>query len=509
MLTTLQAGTLVSALQSSSFVDLLQARVYTRNTTVDPFGDPIAVLNVTASVEDEIELPFAHPNGSSVHLGDSDQGFPPQLYPNLTHGPDSANVEAFPTVSVTTQNMLLLGPLIINETYALVSITQPMFNSFNKKEVIGYITIVAAAKELFKIETSPEGLDNTGLTLLLGPDTTWNRFNNSYPTANRTTAGDPEILADAPVKFVIPVVPREGQPERHSTPEPGMAITFSLSRFPAALNAYADQVKAVNNATGLLETVNENGVAVAVGAARPPTSLVDWVVIVEQTRGEARAPVRLLRNILLICVFTTVGLALLIALPFAHLSVLPIRRLKAATQQFAASPGYDHESQHGGDARSRHSSKPPSNQKGIAHWARKILGGYEKPTPASIDGGPGRVVKIPGKIQVRNHLVVDELTDLTGTFNEMSDELMRQYTQLEDKVAERTKELELSKKAAETANQAKTVFIANVSHELKTPLNGILGMCSVCMVENDLGRIKRSLKTVYESGKVTVPVPQL
>lgn len=132
---------------------------------------------------------------------------------------------------------------------------------------------------------------------------------------------------------------------------------------------------------------------------------------------------------------------------------------------------------------------------------RKMLHRSEKRTADSSDGDPAKLVKIPGKIQVRNHLIVDELTDLTGTFNEMSDELMRQYTQLEDKVAERTRELELSKKAAETANQAKTVFIANVSHELKTPLNGILGMCSVCMVENDTGRIQKSLKTVYESGK--------
>jgi len=61
----------------------------------------------------------------------------------------------------------------------------------------------------------------------------------------------------------------------------------------------------------------------------------------------------------------------------------------------------------------------------------------------------------------------------------MSDELMLQYQSLEEKVADRTKELEISKKAAEAANESKTLFIANISHELKTPLNGILGMCAV------------------------------
>ncbi|KAG4220759.1 hypothetical protein PC116_g30762, partial [Phytophthora cactorum] len=82
----------------------------------------------------------------------------------------------------------------------------------------------------------------------------------------------------------------------------------------------------------------------------------------------------------------------------------------------------------------------------------------------------------------------------------MSEELLRQYTSLEDKVAERTRELEISKKAAEAANESKTLFIANISHELKTPLNGILGMCAVCMEEDDLTRIKQSLKTLYKSG---------
>jgi osomolarity two-component system sensor histidine kinase SLN1 len=87
-----------------------------------------------------------------------------------------------------------------------------------------------------------------------------------------------------------------------------------------------------------------------------------------------------------------------------------------------------------------------------------------------------------------------------ATFNEMTDELLLQYTSLESKVSARTQELELSKKAAEAANESKTLFIANISHELKTPLNGILGMCAVCMGEDDLPKIKRSLQVVYKSG---------
>lgn len=111
-----------------------------------------------------------------------------------------------------------------------------------------------------------------------------------------------------------------------------------------------------------------------------------------------------------------------------------------------------------------------------------------------------RQFRIPSKVKDRKHFIHDELTDLTKTFNEMTDELMMQYEKLEERVQQRTAELEQSKKAAEAANESKTLFIANISHELKTPLNGILGMCAVCMSEEDPVKLKRSLGIIYKSG---------
>lgn len=99
----------------------------------------------------------------------------------------------------------------------------------------------------------------------------------------------------------------------------------------------------------------------------------------------------------------------------------------------------------------------------------------------------------------RRHIVNDELTDLTSTFNDMADELSIQYTKLEERVKTRTSELEHSRNAARSANEAKTLFIANVSHELRTPLNGIIGMCAVAMQEKDVMRIRQSLKIIYKS----------
>ncbi|WP_440053477.1 ATP-binding protein [Pseudoalteromonas sp. T1lg65] len=53
--------------------------------------------------------------------------------------------------------------------------------------------------------------------------------------------------------------------------------------------------------------------------------------------------------------------------------------------------------------------------------------------------------------------------------------IKRANTELEQKVAERTRALQAEKQKAEQASQLKSDFISTVSHEMRTPLNGILG----------------------------------
>ena len=68
---------------------------------------------------------------------------------------------------------------------------------------------------------------------------------------------------------------------------------------------------------------------------------------------------------------------------------------------------------------------------------------------------------------------------MANRIEEATENLRQTNALLEQKVAERTKDLEAKTVEAERANHAKSEFLANMSHELRTPLNGILGYAQI------------------------------
>jgi len=82
----------------------------------------------------------------------------------------------------------------------------------------------------------------------------------------------------------------------------------------------------------------------------------------------------------------------------------------------------------------------------------------------------------------------DEIEYLGDSFNRMiaalaaSHDEIKQYQELlEERIRQRTHELEKAMHGALAASQAKSEFLANISHELRTPMNGLLGMLDLVL----------------------------
>jgi signal transduction histidine kinase/CheY-like chemotaxis protein/HPt (histidine-containing phosphotransfer) domain-containing protein len=98
-------------------------------------------------------------------------------------------------------------------------------------------------------------------------------------------------------------------------------------------------------------------------------------------------------------------------------------------------------------------------------------------------------------------LVIDGFNAMVSDIKERDARLEAHARNLEQEVADRTRDLREARDSAEAANRAKSDFLATMSHEIRTPMNGIIVMAELLVQAEMAGRPRRYAEVIANSGQ--------
>lgn len=120
--------------------------------------------------------------------------------------------------------------------------------------------------------------------------------------------------------------------------------------------------------------------------------------------------------------------------------------------------------------------------------------------PANIVTEHGGIIGALAEMIIFSVALFRRVVDLNTANTNLLSQTQDAKNKLEKTVIQRTEELNQAKQAAEQANEARSDFFANVNHEMRTPLNGILGMIEVISQQQEKVISTRYLKTLKTAG---------
>ena len=473
------------------------------NDTQENWSDAKDILEKFLNSSDIFSIATLYDTQFNIVLNTTNNGTGNDVEENILESLSPLSGTAPLPASLETIGMLT-DPVKNGSTY-LMSMSIPIFANpsiilFDSR-VYGYVTIVMSASSIRSVFNDTTALDNSLVCV------------TSAIYENSTE----------PAKYHFVFAP-------YGSNDALMGIKFPIVNDTFLSNAF------VQGGQGSVQKANFFfSKSVALGYSPCGFTLTNWVATVFQPESVFIAPSIKLTKIIVITVVCTAVLVGLTTFPISHWAVKPIVRLQKATELIAEGRHLKSNGATSSSTPSRSSSRRSrksfeSSVSNLVVFKKDVektdTRNYQNSATlnsshdstnndklsdldiqSNISSGfQSNSNLINARIPIYRRLFEDELSELTETFNVMTDALDHHYALLEHRVKARTKELEAAKIEAESANEAKTVFIANISHELRTPLNGILGMTAIAMEDTDRDTTQNSLKLIFRSGELLLHI---